>query len=107
MEMADGFSLVMPWFPLWLAHILRGVCILIAPFCMILCFRLSWMEFVDSRRQILFAGLGFLLVASVYTEIDRWDADVTPRLFINVAGVLISFVGLWKMKTYKGVKHGS
>lgn len=99
-------ELIIP-FPLWLAHIIRGVCILIGPFCIILSARLAQMKFADSRRKILFAGLSFLMAASIYTEVDRWDAPVTPRLFLNFVGILVSFVGLWKMKRYRGIPNGS
>lgn len=97
----DHFSLVIP-FPMWLAHILRGVCILIGPFCIILSERLSRQPNMPPIRKWLFAGLSLLLAASVYTEIDRWNASVTPRLFINVAGIFVSFIGLWKMRALRG-----
>lgn len=99
-------ELIIP-FPMWLAHILRGFCILVGPFCIILSARLARMSFIDNRRKLLFAGLSYLLMASIYTELDQWDASVTPRLFLNVIGVLISFIGLWKMKRYRGVSNGS
>lgn len=96
---------IFEWFPMWLAHIFRGFCILVGPFCIILSARLSRMHFADARRKFLFAGLSLLLAGIVYIEIDNWNAPVGPVLFFFTSGILISFIGLWKMKTYKDVQN--
>lgn len=87
--------LEMPWFPLWLAHILRGACILIGPLCILLSAHMARVPGVQKGQQFRYAGLSFLLMGMVYTEILRWDDVVTPRLFIFVLGAIFSFLGLW------------
>lgn len=96
----DNF-LIMPWFPMWLAQILRGFCIIAAPSAILFSLRLA-RRYRQRGPQCRFAGLGFLLAASAYTEIARWDDPVTPRLFINLAGIIFSILGLRSIIKGKG-----
>ena len=90
------------WFPLILAQIIRGFGIAVAPFCIVLSYRLSRLPAMPNVRKWLFVGLSFMLATSTYTQIDRFNAPVTPRLFINLVGVIASLVGLTKMNRLKG-----
>lgn len=91
-------GLYLEWFPLWLAQIMRGACILVGPFCIVL----SGLHFhkttMGRSQRFRFAALSLLLISVVYTQAERWGEVATPRLFIATAGVGFAFAGLWKLR---------
>lgn len=97
----EGFTLVIPDFPLWVAQILRALCILFGPVGVILCIRLAWWPNIRKHRRFIYAGIALLLASSTYTEIDKWDSTTTPRLFINTLGTAFILWGLRTMRNYK------
>lgn len=97
-------GLFLQWVPLWFAQILRGACILVGPFCIIL----SGLHFhkttMGRSQRYRFAALSLLLMSVIYTQAERWNDPATPRLFIATLGVAFAFAGLWKLRkdTYDG-----
>lgn len=97
----DHSLIEFPWFPLVLGQVLRGVCIVVAPFCIILSYRLVRWSTMAGYRKRGYAGIALLLASAVYTQVDRWDDPVTPRLFFVTAGILLIFSTLLQMRDYE------
>ena len=93
--------LVIEGFPMWIAHILRGICIIFGPFAIILSGRLSRASQIAKHRRYIFGGVSLLLMSSTYTEIVKWNDVVTPRLFVNFGGTILVVIGLYKMIEYQ------
>ena len=87
-------------FPLPLAQVLRGVCILTGPFIVILCIRLVRYSNIGRHRKFIYAGVAFVTAADVWNRIERWSLAPTPPLFLATVGLLLILVGLWSMRDY-------
>lgn len=96
---SDGLTFVLPWFPLILAQVLRGACIIVAPLCIVICVQLARHANLPRSQRYRFAGLASLLLAAAYIAIVRWEDQVSPVLFLNVAGSAFSFLGLWSLRS--------
>lgn len=92
--MHETINFILPWFPLWLAQIFRGICILIGPVCIILSTKLALRDGLAQPQKFIFAGLTLLFMGSVYTQAERWYAPVTPRLFLETGGTILFAIGL-------------
>lgn len=98
-------SLVFTWFPLVFAQILRGLCIIVGPTCIILSGRLARTPGMNLGQKCRFAGLSLLLLSTTYTSIERWTKPTTLQLFINLIGVAFSLIGLRCMFVEQGRRN--
>lgn len=101
----QGFTPIeLTWIPITAADVVRCLYILCAPYIILSCFRLARKASM-SGQQMRFWALGWASISVMYTSFYRLNEPATPLMFINMALLVTTLIGLRNMHAY--VRGGS
>lgn len=96
--MMESLEQVVLPIPLVIAQALRLVVILTFPAIILLCFEVSRDKRLVRVQRLRFLALAILSTSACYSAIYRFHLDPTPLLLLNVAGMVVSVLGLWSCR---------
>lgn len=87
--------------PLGFVQVLRGICILVAPYTIFMCMQLILSDRVAPHRKWTFGGIVLLSIGSIATRFERWEQPADLSLFVETAGVILIAIGIRKMRFFR------